>query len=54
MKVEHSKSVRNWHKEVAVFFYPALNEVYTMGIAKRDLSLILKKNLVGFWKIKKV
>lgn len=53
MIVEQTE-IRNWHKEIASFFYPNANEVFTIGIVKREFDIYSKKYLVGFWKIKKL
>jgi hypothetical protein len=41
-----------FHKEIALYYFKTLNEVLTLGIAKRDGYKDV--HLVGFWKIKKL
>ncbi len=53
MKVENFR-LYNWHEEIASYYCPNANIVFTMGIEERKINNYTKDYLVGFWKIKKL
>ena len=50
--IVNAQTIFDFHKEVAVYYFKSISEVFTLGITERE-SIIAKSSLVGFWKIKK-